>query len=110
MGEVSGLISRAKAVLAATEEAEVLRSIASYSDAFEQWGERNLGLGRALNAEEKPELQQLQALHAQVVARAEELKGQLSQHLRDLKKKGKGILVYTDILPKRLSSIRPRKF
>lgn len=47
--------------------------------------------------------------HADVIERAGAASKQAGAELRGLKRRGKGIMAYTDLLPKRLGTIRPRK-
>ncbi len=55
------------------------------------------------------DLKHLQALHASVLEQARAMQGEASEKLRKLKFHGRGVLVYTDYLPKRISSMKPRK-
>ena len=109
MNDLSHLVSLARRVLGAASEEETLEGIVRYSEAFEKWADEFLGPHKDVLASKRAELKELQVLHAQVIARAEQLKSRVSQAMRKLKKKGKGILAYTDTFPKRIGSMRPRK-
>ncbi|MBN8547823.1 MAG: hypothetical protein J0M12_00760 [Deltaproteobacteria bacterium] len=83
---------------------EFLEKIAAYSAAFEAWASKN---SEVLSGTRKPEnedtFRTLAAAHAKLMEHAEALKRKTGKDLSDLRKKGKGIMAYTDILPKRIS-------
>lgn len=81
-----------------------LDDIVTYSELFKKF-EAFDGLEQV----DPSELQALQAEHAQVLEQARSLEGQLTGDLRGLHQKGKAVLRYLDVLPKRISSRRPRK-
>jgi hypothetical protein len=53
--------------------------------------------------------QEFMKVHSQVIQQAGAASRQVGEEIRRLKRRGKGILAYTDVLPQRLGTIRPRK-
>lgn len=82
-----------------------------YAEKFSQWfesdGERITAVANA--GEEQPEIDQLLADHTAISDYARQLLEKTSLEQRDARRKGKGVLAYLDILPKRLSVTRARK-
>ncbi len=110
MSEVSKLTASARRVLELPTENDLADEIGGYTDAFEQWAQSFLSRKeRQLSDAERAELVELQQLHTQVITRAQGLKEDISHGLRMLKRKGKGLLAYTDVFPKQIGSMRPRK-
>lgn len=89
---------------------QFLDRVAAYSDAFQKWNVDNQQalMGTATGAEAES-LRSLAKLHAKIIDLAEALKDKTSHDLKHLKRKGKGIMAYTDILPKRISIWTRRK-
>ena len=52
---------------------------------------------------DRPRLEELASLHANIVGRAVELKSLVAGEMRKLRSKAKGIIAYTDTLPRSLS-------
>lgn len=77
--------------------------IEAYSEAFSRWYAENP------NPTESEQLERLSRHHTEILEKVAELRELTSIDLRNLKKKGKGILAYTDVLPKRISFGRKRK-
>ena len=101
MATVEDTIRTAEAVIASDSDVdERISQLTSYVDSF------NL-LFKEIEAQaiqaDRAELEILAALHEQVIGVAVSLLGGTSVDLRDLQKKGKAILAYTDTLPKRVS-------
>lgn len=75
-------------------------------DVVELLGEYTTGLDKWLSGSQAGDPEDLQLLakrHDEVVKKALSLKDDASLELRKVKAKGKGILAYVDILPKRIS-------
>lgn len=89
---------------------EFVEKVGRYSAAFESWSARH---AEVLSGKQKPadvkEFRALAQAHAKIMEHAAELKHQTSKDLGELHKKGKGIMAYTDILPKRISMSGTRK-
>ena len=88
-----------------------LDAIDSYIESFTQWH-----AGWKARLSEHPADKELKAVgaevakqHSEVLRLAGELKESIAASLRSLKRKGKGLIAYSDKLPKRISTIRPRK-
>lgn len=81
--------------------------IQHYSESFEVWyGEHRAELEAFENS---TEIRELLDLHNQVLGFAETALKGTSNEIIKLKLKGKGLLAYTDILPRRISITRTRK-
>ena len=79
-------------------------AIIDYCSTFQSWyDEANLG------AEDQDELARLEQIHSSVLSKAQMLQDEVSTGLRAVKTKGKGILAYTDNLPRKVSSVRAKK-
>lgn len=106
------LLRRAQEALAAhnVSSDEFIDKVAAYSTAFEAWRATNSDI---LKGEKPPqdeaEFRALAGAHAKLVDHLTALKARTGKDLGDLRKKGKGIMAYTDILPKRISISGTRK-
>lgn len=100
--EVIGLADRA---LSCDDQEQLVEQIQLYVDAFADWFDHNQD--RISSAD--PAIEALQSKHAAVLARASALRGTFASEMRKVKVRGKGILAYTDIVPKRISSTKPRQ-
>ena len=102
------LANRALSPGSGASDVETASRIECYSQAFAEWyksydksnskDEMNSGL-----------LQELSDKHRLVMDRARVVQESTSRDIRKLKLRGKGILAYTDMLPKRLSLGRKRR-
>jgi|688.fasta_scaffold1022685_2 hypothetical protein len=88
-----------------------LDALDNYIESFTGWH-----AGWKSRVSEHPSDKELKAVgaevakqHSEVLRLAGELKESISASLRSLKRKGKGLIAYSDTLPKRISTIRPRK-
>jgi hypothetical protein len=94
------LIAFADRILALPESADLIPLLADYAEEFGVWFNENGDKIRSLESLSKDdELFELQRKHTAVLNLAQALKGEVSNDLRALKKKGKGILAYTDVFP-----------
>ena len=106
--DTAGLIQLAKAALAAGESpATITERIVGYSDAFDRWysGAKPLidvGASAARGGVEL--LRELEEFHAKVMARAKEVLVRTELDSKGLRQRGKGMVAYTDILPKQIST------
>ena len=109
----SDLIAAAERILASPESVELIPVITEYTEAFEQW---------YVEWEKRPDKSKLpasdpiftlQKKHEAVLNLAQALKGIVSDDLKRLKRKGKGIIAYADALPgadgRSAGRVRPRK-
>ena len=89
---------------------EFIEKIAQYSAAFAAWGAAHADIlsGKQKPSDEK-QFRLLAETHSKIIDRAEALKGETGKDLNQLRKKGKGIMAYTDILPKRISMSGTKK-
>ncbi len=99
------LIAIAESALKSESEDQFIDILEQYSEKFARWQQQI----PAEIEQNKALLEKLQTLHSEILARAQTLKGGTAAQMRQLKKRGKGILAYTDVMPKRLGAIRPRK-
>ena len=112
MKSTADLLALASEALAATElpADEFLNKVAGYAEAFEIW---KLGhsqeLSGAIPEDGRAEFESLAELHAKIVDRVAELKSKTEQDLKHIRRKGKGIMAYTDTLPKRISISTKRR-
>jgi hypothetical protein len=105
VGELLGL---AEAVLTLTDEGSRIAAVEKYADAFAEWyqaGEGPDGPGACGRAE----LEGLAERHAQVVACVQALLAETAADMGGFHKKARGIMAYTDLLPKRISVAKLRK-
>lgn len=77
-----------------------------YSERFALWYDSQ---AIESDAAEIVRAQELLNLHNQLVERAQEWLKEAGQELGKQRAKGRGIMAYTDVLPKRLSQYRPKK-
>ncbi len=104
------LIELANRILAAKAEDDVVELLGEYSVAFDAWyGKYQADLPSAKGSPWEAALKELKHKHEAVLSVAKKNQGEIKAQLRKLKKKGKGILAYTDRLPKRVTTTRPRK-
>jgi hypothetical protein len=108
MSEMAALIAKAEEILAADPASrELVVQVETYAELFEQW---QFAVGDNLAASlASPEGTSLVRVHAAVLARAKTVQGEVAIALKGLRKRGKGILAYTDSLPKSIATIKPRK-
>ncbi|MCB0329070.1 MAG: hypothetical protein KDD70_05390 [Bdellovibrionales bacterium] len=83
---------------------EFLDALARYSACFADLQEVS-----GLDSLDESELRDLNTVHSEVLAIAKALEPRLSEDMAGLRKKGKALMGYLDILPRRISSRRPRK-
>ncbi len=89
---------------------EFLNKVAAYAESFEIWKlSHSQELSGSIPAANLPEFQSLAEAHAKIVDRVEELKSKTEFDLKHIKRKGKGIMAYTDTLPKRISISTKRR-
>jgi hypothetical protein len=105
------LLSIAQETLAAhaSSRDEFVEKVAAYSAAFEAWGKENPDVLKGKVSAEADSLRALAEVHAKIIDFAEEIKRQTGRELGEQRKKGKGIMAYTDILPKRISMSGTKK-
>jgi hypothetical protein len=110
--ETNSVIELARRILDCVESDELVSLIEQYAKAFDEWYSSTCEGTDMATIKSKvgtDKLAELLNLHAEVMKRTGELKEDVSGDIRKLKKKGKGILAYTDTLPKRISVTRKRK-
>lgn len=113
--EIDELLQMAESISALPDGDEQTAVIEQYVDAFGEWFKLNEPLFRAgggaagMQPAELKRVEALAASHAEVMRRVERLLGETSLKLGSLHKKAKGIMAYTDFLPKRISVARARK-
>lgn len=104
--ELEKLIELADRALEANlRSSEAPELIEAYAEAFSKWESGHKKLGSA----DEARLKELSAKHAALIGRLATMKEATAGDIRRLKLKGKGILAYTDILPKKISVTRKRK-
>lgn len=103
--DIKELVALADEVLArpVVDDASV-ELIERYSQTFGEWFSKNEKLIRendpGLN---RSDLEQLLSRHEAVVDMSEQLQAQYPEDLKKLRQRGKGLMAYTDMLPKRIS-------
>ena len=105
------LIALGQEILSVSDNPDlVVEKVAQYVSEFESWNlaHKSLLAGGA-SAQQIQEFKALAGVHAKVLDLAEKLKAQTRDSLKGLRKKGKGIMAYTDILPKSISMSGSRK-
>ena len=114
--DLKPLIILADRVLAASDDEHAVALLTEYTDAFASWQNdwiKKHPAGTKVESPEKeavaPLLRTLDVKHRQIVNRTAHLRGDVLKQMRELKRRGKGILQYTDDLPKQIGSIKPRK-
>lgn len=89
---------------------EVLERLERYSERFETWFPAHEELLKSRDpALPADRVAILVARHEAVVALAGSQQNATSSDLRQMQKRGRGILAYTDVLPGSISVTRPRK-
>ena len=92
-------------------EDQLVDKIVHYTDLFEIWHEENKKVAGAEGAKaDRAVLERLSRQHAAVLEKALGLRDNTSLRMRKLKTLVKGILAYTDVLPKKITTIKPRKW
>ena len=98
--ELRDLLNLAREVLVQDPASpDIIDFIERYFTAFEDVRD---ALGEA-GASERNLIEELLAAHNAIIEVTMNLKDDTSKSLRDLKKRGRGIMAYTDIFPKRMS-------
>jgi len=82
----------------------LVSAIIDYCSTFQSWYDE-----ADLSVEAPEELARLEQVHSLVLSQAQVLQDQVSAGLKAVKAKGKGIMAYTDILPRKVSSVRAKK-
>lgn len=109
--ETDALIRLANAALEeGLSENQLESRLVEYANNFDAWFQSNQqALNGAATADQKAQFGQLGLLHVAIMDRALTLKKKAALDLRNLRKLGKGIMAYTDQLPKSVSIHGTRK-
>lgn len=109
--DTTALLATANSVLeAGISEDQLISRLEEYAQSFDLWFKSNQeALNGAASTEEKSQFGQLGLLHVAIIDRALTLKNKASLDLKNLRKLGKGIMAYTDQLPKSVSIHGTRK-
>jgi hypothetical protein len=106
--DTAGLIRLAEAALVEGESpATITARIVAYSDAFDRWysdAGAFIAAGDSISLGGVELVRTLNDRHGAVVELTRELMGRTEADTRGLRKKGKGMLAYTDLLPKQVST------
>lgn len=110
--DTTALLALAEAALAPGESADIIADrIAAYTEAFDRWYSAacpSIEAGDAVPLGGLALLRELEIRHAAVMDLAQEIMRRTDVELKGLRRKGKGIVAYTDTLPKRISTKRFR--
>jgi hypothetical protein len=87
-----------------TGEADAVEAVSAYVCCVDEWV---AGGDLVVQDEELGRL--IADQHATILLLVESLKGQTASELKELWEKGKGLMAYTDVFPKRISTMRPKK-
>jgi hypothetical protein len=104
------LIVQADQILSSGQAPDIVNHLEKYADSFSEWYgayQKSLEQNKPLNTKE--ELEMLLTRHEKVMELSESLKESIPDEMAKLKNKGKGIMAYTDTLPKKISFTKPRK-
>jgi hypothetical protein len=82
----------------------VVECVEAYADAFDSWEQ-----GRKLQSADKELGVRIADQHATIMMLTESVKGDAATALKELREKGKGLRAYTDVFPKRISTMKPKK-
>jgi len=108
--KVEDLIALADKVLSASgSTAETTELVADYTAAFSAWYETGPTKNIKPGAAEEGVLFELADKHEKVLALAKTILKGTSGELRAFKSRAKGLMVYADVLPKRVSTRRVKK-
>lgn len=108
--ELNSLISLADEILNNSNPDEIVDKLEKYAESFNAWYaayEKSLAANQPINS--KLELEQLLIKHEKVAEISESLKDSIPEEISKLKHKGRGIMAYTDLLPKKISFTKPTK-
>jgi hypothetical protein len=93
------------AVDALTEcSTDAVERVDAYVQAFDSWAQST-----NLESSDKELGIRIADQHATIMMLMEALKGEAALALKDLREKGKGLRAYTDVFPKRISTMKPKK-
>ncbi|MCO6431795.1 MAG: hypothetical protein J5J00_13130 [Deltaproteobacteria bacterium] len=109
--DLQELIRLADEVLADTKASdEGLERLENYCKSFDLWFAASEQLIRSKDpAIDSHQVNVLLTKHERIAELAQRLQDEIPGELRKLKQRGKGILAYTDLLPKKISYIKPRE-
>ena len=109
--EIAELISLAEAAIGHDSKSEeFVQALESYSAAFDHWFSANQSkLSDITDQAWRSQVDRLVELHEGLVERVNQVQAEHPDDMKKLKQRGKGIMAYTDLLPKRLSMRRPTK-
>lgn len=112
MASIEDLLQQVDRILELDPASAALeQEIARYASCFECWQEENQELLNGPgDAVQRELLERLQEKHNAVVDLALALKEEVGSEIRRLKAHGKGLLIYTDNMPKRISTMVPKKW
>lgn len=109
--EISDLITLAESALAIDLKSDpFIDALERYSLAFDEWFVQNQSeLANNPDPLYNSQIDKLVQLHERLVNIVTDEQSEHPEAIRKLKHKGRGIMAYTDIFPKRLSMRRPRQ-
>lgn len=106
--DTAALLVLAEAALAPGESPDVVTDrIVAYTEAFDRWysvATPSIEAGDAAPLGGIELLRQLETRHAAVMDLAQEIMRRTDAEVKGLRRKGKGMVAYTDTLPKRIST------
>jgi hypothetical protein len=100
------LIEQAEEVLADNDlgSDSIIPKVEAYIEAFQSWSQS----GIEARTEDNAELMRLQDLHARVIRCVSTLQAGTAGELRNLKRRARGLMAYTDLLPKQIGVVRKK--
>jgi hypothetical protein len=104
--EVQQLIKAGQAALEALNSGspDVIQFVEAYADAFDAWEQSG-----NLESPDHELGMRIAEQHATIVKLLESVKGDAALALVELRDKGKGLRAYTDVFPRRISTMKPTK-
>ncbi len=107
---LNSLIDLADQIIIEKKNPEVITKIEEYALNFNDWFDqyqKSIDAGNAINT--KQELELLLSKHEAVSAISDKLKAGIPDQMARLQTKAKGIMAYTDTLPKKISFTKTTK-
>lgn len=105
------LISRADALLSETVSGdEFISGLESYAIEFGEWFAANEQLIAAGSGSlDRDRLRELAEKHEAVLHKTELMQKSFPEAMKELRNRGRGIMAYTDLMPKKISLNKPQK-
>jgi hypothetical protein len=87
-----------------TNATDAVECVEAYVDAFDAWERSDM----PLSSEQELGVR-IADQHATIMKLLDSVKGEAAAALVELREKGKGLRAYTDVFPRRISTMKPKK-